>query len=67
MALCCRDFARADFKLDADAQPRFLEIKPLPSFAPDGSFGILVELQDRPLSDVLAEVLGQGVARLQLG
>ncbi|HKJ25741.1 MAG TPA: D-alanine--D-alanine ligase [Myxococcota bacterium] len=66
-ALRCRDFARADFKLDADGRPRFLEINPLPTFAPDGSFGILAELQGRALPDLLAEVLGHGLARLGLG
>jgi D-alanine-D-alanine ligase len=66
-ALRCRDFARADFKLDADGRPVFLEINPLPTFAPDGSFGILAELQGRPLPELLAEVLGHGLARLGLG
>jgi D-alanine-D-alanine ligase len=65
-ALRCRDFARADFKLDAQARPRFLEMNPLPTFAPDGSFGILAELQGRSLVEVLAEVLGHGLARLRL-
>jgi len=65
-ALRCRDFARADFKLDGEGRPRFLEINPLPTFAPDGSFGILAELQGRSLPDVLAEVLGHGLARLGL-
>jgi len=65
-ALRCRDFARADFKLDAGGRPRFLEINPLPSFAPDGSFGILAELRGRSLAGLLAEVLGHGLARLGL-
>ena len=38
-ALECRDFARADFRLDAAGRPRFLEMNPLPTFAADGSFG----------------------------
>jgi len=33
-ALNCRDFARADFKLDAAGQPTFLEINPLPGLSP---------------------------------
>jgi len=65
-ALRCRDFARADFKLDAHGRPRFLEINPLPTFAPDGSFGILAELRGQPLDRLLAEVLGHGLARLGL-
>ena len=51
-ALRCRDFARVDFKLDAAGEPRFLEINPLPTFAPDGSFGILAELAGRAHEDL---------------
>jgi len=65
-ALRCRDFARADFKLDAAGAPIFLEINPLPTFAPDGSFGILAELLGRALEDLLAEALDAGLARLGL-
>ncbi len=65
-ALECRDFARADFRLDARGEPRFLEINPLPTFAPDGSFGILAELEGRPVAELLAEVIGDGLRRLGL-
>jgi D-alanine-D-alanine ligase len=66
-ALRCRDFARADFKLDAEGRPRFLELNTLPTFAPDASFGILAELMGRALPDLLAEVLQGGLQRLGLG
>jgi D-alanine-D-alanine ligase len=62
----CRDFARADFRLDGEGRPCFLEINPLPTFAPDGTFGILAELQGRPLAELLAEVIGEGLGRLGL-
>ena len=65
-ALACRDFARADFRLDASGRPVFLELNPLPTFARDGSFAVLAELLGRPLEDLLAEVLGLGLARLGL-
>jgi len=65
-ALACRDFARVDFRLDDAGLPHFLEINPLPTFAPDGSFGILAELEGRPLEELLAEVLASGLARLGL-
>ena len=61
-----RDFARADFKLDAAGRACFLEINPLPTFAPDASFGILAELMGRSLADLLAEVLTGGLRRLGL-
>ena len=63
-ALECRDFARADFRLDAEGRPHFLEMNPLPTFAPDGSFGILAELEGRPLEALLADVLAGGLSRL---
>jgi len=66
-ALRCRDFARADWKLDERGAPRFLEMNPLPSFAPEGTFGILAELSGRPLPELLAEVLHTGLVRLGLG
>jgi D-alanine-D-alanine ligase len=62
----CLDFARIDFRLDAQERPVFLEINPLPTFAPDGSFGILAELEGRSLEDLLAEVLCAGLSRLGL-
>jgi D-alanine-D-alanine ligase len=65
-ALECRDFARADFRLDRRGRPHFLEMNPLPTFAPDGSFGIIAELLGRPLDDLLAEILGAALARLGL-
>jgi D-alanine-D-alanine ligase len=65
-ALACRDFARVDFRLDAAGEPRFLEINPLPTFAREGSFGILAELAGREVEDLLAEVFAAGLERLGL-
>ena len=65
-ALDCRDFARSDFRLDATGRPMFLEINPLPTFAPDGSFGILAELEGRPAEALVADVLAGGLRRLGL-
>lgn len=62
----CRDFARADFRVDRDGELVFLEINPLPTFAPDGTFGILAELEGRPLEWLLADVLRGGLERLGL-
>jgi D-alanine-D-alanine ligase len=63
-ALECHDFSRSDFRLDDSGVSHFLEINPLPTFAPDASFGILAELAGRDLDDLLAEVLAGGLARL---
>jgi len=60
------DFARADFRVDADGQPWFLEINPLPTFAPDGTFAIAAELMNRSYADLLADVFDRGFRRLGL-
>ena len=60
----CKDFARVDFRVDADGQPFFLEINPLPTFAPDGTFAILAELLGQPYEAFLADVLARAFRRL---
>lgn len=63
--LLCKDFARIDFRVDANGTPWFLEINPLPTFAPDGTFAIIAELMGRPYPNFLAEVLERGLKRLK--
>jgi D-alanine-D-alanine ligase len=65
-ALECRDFARVDFRLDAQGDPVFLEINPLPTFATDGSFAILAELEGCSLSTMLGRCISAGLERLGL-
>ncbi len=65
-ALECRDFARVDLRLDARGEPWFLEINPLPTFARDGSFGILAELLGTSIESLVGEALGSGLRRLGL-
>jgi D-alanine-D-alanine ligase len=62
----CRDFARIDFRMDAAGKATFLELNPLPTFAPDGTFGVLAELEGRPVAALLAEVLEQALRRIGL-
>jgi len=64
-ALECRDFARADFRLDASGHPHFLELNPLPTFAPDGSFAILAEIAGRETVELVAEILADGLRRMK--
>ena len=66
-ALECRDFSRADFRLDRAGRPVFVETNPLPTFAPDGTFAILAELAGEPYPTFLAGLLARGLARLGLG
>ncbi|MEO0556630.1 MAG: D-alanine--D-alanine ligase [Bacteroidota bacterium] len=65
-ALECRDFSRSDFRVDADGAIWFLEINPLPTFAPDGTFAILAEMAGEAYEVFLARVLDQALCRLQL-
>ena len=65
-ALECHDFSRSDFRLDRDGRVQFLEINPLPTFAPDGTFAILAELSGQPYGDFLADMLARGLQRLGL-
>ncbi len=65
-ALECRDFARADFRLDAAGEPIFLEINPLPTFATDGTFAILAELEGCSLARMLGRCVSAGLVRLGL-
>ncbi len=62
--LQCKDFARVDFRVDGAGQPWFIEINPLPTFAPDGTFAVIAELMGRSYSEFLAEVLARGLRRL---
>ena len=63
----CRDFSRSDFRVSPDGRVWFLEINPLPTFAPDGTFAILAELAGQPYALFLAGVLGRGLRRLGIG
>lgn len=65
-ALDCRDFARADFRLDEAGRPVFLEINPLPTFATDGTFAILAELEGVSLDEMLGRCVRAGLRRLGL-
>ena len=61
--LACRDFSRSDFRVDADGVVWLLEINPLPTFAPDGTFAILAELMGEAYGAFLARVLDAALQR----
>ena len=65
-ALECRDVSRSDFRVGPDGAPVFVEVNPLPTFAPDGTFAILAELDGRPYAAFLADVLDGGLRRVGL-
>lgn len=63
----CRDFARIDFRIDGAGRPWFLEINPLPTFDPEGTFAILAELCAMPYPEFLAGVLKEALERIAPG
>ncbi len=65
-ALECRDVSRSDVRVDAEGRVWFVEVNPLPTFAPDGTFAILAALVGQPYEVWLADVLARGFARLGL-
>ena len=60
----CKDFARIDFRVDSEGIPWFLEINPLPTFAPDGTFAILAELMGIPYVEFLADTIQKAFERI---
>lgn len=62
--LGCKDFSRSDFRVNAQGDIYFLEINPLPTFAPDGTFAIMAELEGKTYPDFLATILAEGLKRL---
>jgi len=61
----CRDFSRSDFRVDGAGRVWFLEINPLPTFAPDSTFAVEAALAGVPYGDYLAGVLRPGVERVR--
>jgi len=60
----CKDFSRMDFRLDGQGKIWFLEVNTLPTFDPEASFGILAELEGRPVEELLGEIFKEGLQRL---
>ncbi|MBW2713335.1 MAG: D-alanine--D-alanine ligase [Deltaproteobacteria bacterium] len=63
----CKDFSRMDFRLDEQEKIWFLEANTLPTFDPEASFGILAELEGRPVEELLAEIFAEGLERIFQG
>lgn len=61
----CQDMARVDFRVDEQQRVWFLEINPLPSFDPAGSFGLLAEYLGVSYANVIGRILDAAVRRLQ--
>lgn len=61
-ALGCRDWARIDFRLDAEGNPVFIEANPLPGLDPqEGDFVMAAGI---PYQDLIQQCLGQALQRI---
>lgn len=64
LALGCRDVARVDFRMDADGEPCFLELNPLPGLAPGYSdFPMAAESEGYTFDDVVFAIYEAALER----
>lgn len=61
--LGCADMARVDLRVDDQQRPWFLEINPLPSFDPDGTFGLLADSLGLRYVDLIGRVVDAATSR----
>ena len=62
----CSDYARFDWRLDANGTPRLLEVNPNPGWGWDGHLAKMADLQGLSYSDMLKMVLEASKARIEL-
>jgi len=62
--LSCRDMARVDLRVDEQGTLYFLEINPLPSFDPEGSFGLIAECLGTTYAHLIGQILHAASVRL---
>ncbi|NQU81882.1 MAG: methyltransferase domain-containing protein, partial [Bacteroidetes bacterium] len=60
----CRDYARFDWRLDADGIPKLLEINPNPGWCWDGHFAKMSELSHINYSEMLKKIITVAEQRL---
>lgn len=61
----CRDYARFDWRLDADGEPRLLEANPNPGWCWDGHLAKMAALDGLSYADMLAAILAAADRRLR--
>jgi D-alanine-D-alanine ligase len=65
--LGCRDYARFDWRLDAEGRPRLLEVNPNPGWCWDGHLAKMAAYADISYSGMLAAILEAAKERYGLG
>ena len=59
----CRDYARVDFRLDADGSPMILEVNPNPDIGPKAGWARALGVSGRDYDATLAKLVEQAKAR----
>jgi D-alanine-D-alanine ligase len=59
----CRDYARFDWRLDANGTPRLLEINPNPGWCWDGHLAKMAKLDNITYADMLAKIIEAAIQR----
>ncbi len=59
----CRDYARVDFRVDADGEPYILEVNPNPDLAEGVGFALCAERSGRTFSGLIGELLEMALSR----
>jgi D-alanine-D-alanine ligase len=62
-ALGVAGYARVDFRVGADGQPRILEVNANPCLTPDAGFAAAAERSGRSLAEAVVEILGDALRR----
>jgi D-alanine-D-alanine ligase len=64
--LGCRDYARFDWRLDAQGTPKLLEVNPNPGWCWDGHLAKMSAIAGMPYQEMLAAILKAIVARVSV-
>lgn len=63
----CRDYARFDWRLDAEGNPRLLEVNPNPGWCWDGHLAKMARCANMSYADMLLAILRAAEQRLSIG
>ncbi len=63
--LGCKDYSRADFRIDENGHPYFLELNPAPGINEDDSFTLCCELHNLRMDWVLEQIVFNAINRFQ--
>ena len=64
--LGCRDYARFDFRADAQGEIKLLEVNPNPGWCWDGKLNMMAGFAGLRYSNLLGQILAAAVRRLSI-